>query len=361
MVLRGDGVRARMDVRQRAVAGLVSSRVGTGRIAEESAKEVARVRYDDRVAQDAQTAEGGIVRTKIRRLGCGRGDGRLAGDGAVGPVSAAGTIQISGSGYYDDAAGTECGVPPAGFDSYAGLVLSGDLEGCCHGRPGLQVPRSVQRHLRRDGPRADRRQPERRTGGDVRDDVPVRVQVGPGRSDRRGGQGPLPALAHGGVGDRYLCGATGRLDFKDEVSTRLFSYRGTSRSADDSRSPRVRLHGSSCQGSRRVPLVGDEVRRAVGAVPVVVAVGRAEVPPATGGLGAVVSPAQAGEVLGSGLAGWSVLVVGDRCGRGRRSGRRPGIWGRCSGRRGGGRGRASSRVGRGSRRRRGGPCSGRVG
>ena len=48
------------------------------------------------------------------------------------PVSAAGTIQISGSGYYDDAAGTECGVPPAGFDSYAGLVLSGDLEGCLY-------------------------------------------------------------------------------------------------------------------------------------------------------------------------------------------------------------------------------------
>ena len=43
----------------------------------------------------------------------------------------------------------------------------------------------------------------------------------------------------------------------------------------------------------------------------VVAVGRAEVPPATGGLGAVVSPAQAGEVLGPGLAGWSVRVVGD--------------------------------------------------
>ena len=56
--------------------------------------------------------------------------------------------------------------------------------------------------------------------------------------------------------------------------------------------------------------VGDEVRRAVGAVPLVVAVGRAEVSPATGGLGAVVSPAQAGEVLGPGLAGWSVLVVG---------------------------------------------------
>ena len=57
--------------------------------------------------------------------------------------------------------------------------------------------------------------------------------------------------------------------------------------------------------------VGDEVGRAVRAVPLVVAVGRAEVSPATGGLGAVVSPAEAGEILGPGLAGWSVLVVGD--------------------------------------------------
>ena len=47
-------------------------------------------------------------------------------------MNAAGTTQISGSGYYDDAAGTECGVPPAGFDSYAGLVLTGDLEGCLY-------------------------------------------------------------------------------------------------------------------------------------------------------------------------------------------------------------------------------------
>ena len=75
------------------------------------------------------------MRTKIRRLALlGVVMGGLLVTALSAPVSAAGTIQISGSGYYDDAAGTECGVPPAGFDSYAGLVLSGDLE-------GMPVPR----------------------------------------------------------------------------------------------------------------------------------------------------------------------------------------------------------------------------
>src|SRR4029078_5882498 len=58
--------------------------------------------------------------------------------------------------------------------------------------------------------------------------------------------------------------------------------------------------------------VGDEVRRAVGPVPLVVAVGGAPVLPASGGLGGVMYAAQEGKVVGAGLAGWSVLVVGDR-------------------------------------------------
>ena len=54
----------------------------------------------------------------------------------------------------------------------------------------------------------------------------------------------------------------------------------------------------------------DEVRAAVRAAPVIVVVGRSGVAPESEGLGAVVSPAQAGEVVGSGLSGWTVLVVG---------------------------------------------------
>jgi hypothetical protein len=48
------------------------------------------------------------------------------------PAQAVGSTQISGSGYYDDAAGTECGTPPAGFADFTSLVLHGDLEGCLY-------------------------------------------------------------------------------------------------------------------------------------------------------------------------------------------------------------------------------------
>ena len=52
----------------------------------------------------------------------------------------------------------------------------------------------------------------------------------------------------------------------------------------------------------------------MGAVPEVVALGRAGVSPDACGFGAVVSPAQAGEGVGVGLAGWAAFVdreVGD--------------------------------------------------
>src|SRR5215217_5678984 len=52
-----------------------------------------------------------------------------------------------------------------------------------------------------------------------------------------------------------------------------------------------------------------EVSPSVRSPPLVVAVGRAGVSPASEGLGAVVSAAQAGEVCWTGLAGWSVGVV----------------------------------------------------
>src|SRR4029078_8500766 len=71
-------------------------------------------------------------------------------------------------------------------------------------------------------------------------------------------------------------------------------------------SPSAHLREPRCASWRH------QVGRAVRPVPVVVAVGRVEVSPATGGLGAVVSPAQGGEVGRCGLAGWSVRVVRDR-------------------------------------------------
>ena len=110
--------------------------------------------------------------------------------------------------------------------------------------------------------------------------------------------------------------------------------------------------------------VGDEVGGVVGAVPEVVAFGRAGIPPDPRGFGAVVPPAQAGEGVGVGLAGWSafldrevggdvvlVAVLGGDGAAGEDAVAVAELDELAS----------SRRVGRGSRRRRGGPCSAPVG
>ena len=58
------------------------------------------------------------MRTKIQTIGAPLGVvmGSLLAMGLVAPANAAGTTQISGVGAYDDAAGSECGPPPARFD-----------------------------------------------------------------------------------------------------------------------------------------------------------------------------------------------------------------------------------------------------
>ena len=168
------------------------------------------------------------MRTKIRRLALlGVLMGSLLGMGLVVPVNAAGTTQISGSGYYDDAAGTECGAPPAGFDSYPGLVLSGDLEGCLFtdvlGSRFHEAPSGIYIETGRElivaslngAPMAtfettyrfeSKWDPDAATGVEVK-----------GRC-----QHPIAK----GSGTGVFTGATGRLDFKDEVSTGRFFYRG---------------------------------------------------------------------------------------------------------------------------------------
>ena len=168
------------------------------------------------------------MRTRIRRLALlGVVMGGLLVTVLSAPVSAAGTIQISGSGYYDDAAGTECGVPPAGFDSYAGLVLSGDLEGCLYtdvlGYKFHEAPSGIYIETGRElivaslnGAPVATFETTYRFESKWDPDAATGVEV-KGRC-----QHPLAA----GSGTGIFAGATGRLDFKDEVSTGLFFYRG---------------------------------------------------------------------------------------------------------------------------------------
>jgi hypothetical protein len=188
------------------------------------------VRYGELApAHDALRLEENVMRTKTRRLTVLLGVvmSVLMVGVLSAPVNAAGTTQVSGSGYYDDAAGTECGVPPAGFDSYPGLVLSGDLEGCLytdvltsrfHEAPSgiyIETGRELVVASLDGGPVGtfettyrfeSKWDPDAATGVEVR-----------GRC-----QHPLAA----GSGTGAFAGATGRLDFKDEVSTGLFFYRG---------------------------------------------------------------------------------------------------------------------------------------
>lgn len=61
----------------------------------------------------------------------------VMGLGLMAPVQAAGTTQVDGDAGFD---GT-CTDPPAGFNDYPGLTLTGDLEGCLY----TNVVTSVQK------------------------------------------------------------------------------------------------------------------------------------------------------------------------------------------------------------------------
>ena len=168
-----------------------------------------------------------LMRTKVRRLALlGMLMGGLLGMGLVAPVNAAGTTQISGSGAYD-ITGSECGTPPAGFADFTPLVLAGDLEGCLYtdivtstdqGTPSgiyIETGRELVVGSLNGGPVGtfettyrfeSRWDPEVSTGVEVK------------------GRCQHPMVAGSGTGG--FRGATGRLDFKDEVATGRFFYRG---------------------------------------------------------------------------------------------------------------------------------------
>jgi hypothetical protein len=143
------------------------------------------------------------------------------------PASAA-TNQISGVSFYDTTG--ECGPPPSGyadFTSYPPLVITGDLDGCWYTKVETSkdngAPSGVYRESGEEvfvgslngGPKGtfattykfeSKWDPDVSTGSEVH------------------GRCQHPIAAASGIGG--FAGVTGRVDFKDEVTTGLFFYRG---------------------------------------------------------------------------------------------------------------------------------------
>ena len=167
------------------------------------------------------------MRTKIQRLA-------LLGVLVVGslvaalsaPASAA-TTRISGVGVFDSTG--ECGPPPSGYADFTDftMVITGDLDGCWytkvltsndHGAPSgvyLETGEEVFVGSLNGGPEGtfattymfeSKWSPDVSTGSEVH------------------GRCQHPVVAGSGTGG--FEGATGRVDFKDEVSTGLYFYRG---------------------------------------------------------------------------------------------------------------------------------------
>ena len=167
------------------------------------------------------------MRTTICRLALlGMLTGGSLGAGLVTPANAAGTTQVSGSGTYDTA-GTECGPPPAGFDDYPGLILTGDLEGCLYTdvvtTKDLGAPSGIYIEAGRELVVASL------NGGPVgtftttyRFESRWDPDVSTGVETKGRCQHPIAV----GSGTGGFAGATGRLDFKDEVTTGVYYYRG---------------------------------------------------------------------------------------------------------------------------------------
>ena len=144
------------------------------------------------------------------------------------PATAA-TDQVSGVGHYDTT-GAECGAAPAGyadFNDYPALVMTGDLEGCLYtnvlatkdlGAPsGVYLESGEELFVGSLGGGAEGTftttyKFESRWAPDVSTGVELH-----GRCEH-------PIVA--GSGTDGFIGSTGRLDFKDDVTTGLYYYRG---------------------------------------------------------------------------------------------------------------------------------------
>ena len=145
--------------------------------------------------------------------------------GLVAPANAAGTTQISGSGSYETEK-NECGDAPDGFDDYPGLIVKGDLDGCIFtdvltardlGAPsGIYLETGREMFVGTVNGVEGTFQMAYRFESKWNPDVLTGPEVH-GRC-----QHPIVA----GSGTDVFAGVTGRLDFKDEVSTGMYFYRG---------------------------------------------------------------------------------------------------------------------------------------
>lgn len=150
--------------------------------------------------------------------------GCLVAMGLAAPANAGATTQISGSGFYETRG--ECGTPPAGFADYPGLVVEGDLEGCIYTdvltSRNLGAPSGIYLETGREIFVGTLNGLEGTFQMDYRFESKWNPDVLTGPEVHGRCQHPIAA----GSGTGGFAGATGRLDFKDEVSTGMYFYRG---------------------------------------------------------------------------------------------------------------------------------------
>jgi hypothetical protein len=138
---------------------------------------------------------------------------------AVAPVSAAGTTNISGTGLFDD--GGACPAPPSGFESYTDftLVMSGDLSGCWYTDVDVARFQDGSGTYKEYG-----REVFVATDGSMFEtNYQFSAKFAPSGEEIHG---RCQHVIVAGSGVDAFSGMAGRVDFKDDVETGIFHYRG---------------------------------------------------------------------------------------------------------------------------------------
>ena len=147
---------------------------------------------------------------------------------ALAPPASAATNQISGGAFYDTT-GAHCEGPPSGYEdfiSYPPLVMSGDLDGCWYTKVETAKDNGSPSGVYMESG-------EEVFVGSLNDGAEGTFATAY-RFESQWDPDVTGAELHGrcqhplieGSGTGGFAGATGRLDFKDEVATGLYFYRG---------------------------------------------------------------------------------------------------------------------------------------